>query len=80
MGEFEMNANNPRIFFSGMVVVAIVISLILTTIFVALFKISPVLFGVIFMLAGGATWFLWMEPMGRSITRDVVSHMHGSDE
>lgn len=78
--ETEMNANNPRMFFSGIVVVAIVTSLILAAILVALFKASPVLFGVIFMLAGGAMWFLWLKPFGRSITRDVVSHLHELDQ
>lgn len=75
-----MNANHPRLFFAGIVVVAMATSLILAAILVALFKASPVWFGAAIVLSCGVMWLLWLEPMGRSITRDVVSHRHGSDE
>lgn len=80
MGEIDITANHPRLFCTGIAIVAIAFSLPLTAILAVLFEISPVLFGAVIMLSFGAMWFLWLEPFGRSITRDVVSHMHELDE
>lgn len=71
-----MNANHPRVFFVGIVVAAIALALFQ----VALFEASPVLFGAVIALSCGAMWLLWLEPFGRSITRDVANHMHEIDE
>lgn len=70
-----MHTNHPRMLFAGIAVVAMVTSLLLAAILIALFRTSPVLFGVVFTLTSGVMWFFWLEPFGYSITRDVVSHI-----
>lgn len=75
-----MSSNQARFVGIGFFAGTALVGLIVAALFFALYQISPVLFAIILFLAGFAFWFFVIEPMGRSITRDVVNHMHETDD
>ena len=75
-----MSPKQARLLGIGMIAGAAILGLLVAAMSFALYEFSSVLFAVVCLLSSLAFWFLVIEPMGRSITRDVVSHMHETDD